>query len=524
MRVSSEPAGCDSGEAVVAVGPAEQAVSLREILPHAKFFQADDILVERLTLDISQAGPGDLVICPVATPDPIEFVAQALARGVAGILTEQILPCPLPQAVVPDAAESACSIADEIEGRPGSQLLTIGVIGDAGKTSTALLIAGLLRRIGIRTGYETDLGSSDGIVQTVAERTPENGVQWVTRLAAARDAGCGAMVIDLSGPQPQVGSGLAWDLIVITGADAGPSTSMPRSHFGPDPLTQALDQAKPDAVVILPSDHPKLMRRVVRSGLRTLTYGLRRPADLSAKVFDEQPGETTLLVSCGDETALMKTTHCGEAFALNSLAAIAVGRLLETPLTTAVEGVSAAPMIPGRMQRLAGWDRAAVVIDAAGTPERVAGTLRTLRRQRPSGGKLWCVLAVGRHQNPSAETDDKDRLARLGRLVERFADRFILMAQEDQKESFLASAHAVLDGFREVAAARLVADPARAIQWAVDHASPADTILILAGDHCQAPAQRRRYAQEIERVVSQARRQAETPDSATLSLLRVPHD
>lgn len=523
MRAHPDQSGYADGDVVAAIGPAEQAISLRQALPLAKFFQCEDISIARLALQVSEARAGDLVVCRTGVDDPVALAAQALARGAAGVLTEQILPCPLPQAVVGDAVEAACQIANRIEGHPATELLTIGVIGDAGKTSTAMLIAGLLKRIGVRTAFETELGSGDGIVQSVSTSAIRDGIELISRLAAARDAGCGAMVIDLSGVAPGAAYDVRWDMLVVTGTDAGPATSMARSHFGPDPLTVALEQAKQDAVVILPSDRPKLIRRVADAGLHCLTYGMRRPADLSAKVFDEQPGETTLLVSCGDETALMRTGHCGEAFALNSLAAIAVGRLLETPLAAAVDHVAKLPTIPGRMQRLSSWDTAAVVIDAAGTPERVSGTLRTLRRQRVRGGKLWCVLVLSDPGSDAVGTlVDADRFSRYGRAVERFADRIVLTSVEEAKPTFLASAHAVLDGFQDVAAARLVADQARAIGWAVQHAAPEDSIVIFAGDHCRTPSARRLCAQNLERLVEQARQDPAVRQRAETSILKMP--
>lgn len=523
MRANLDQSGHANGDLAAAIGPADQAISLRQTIPLAKFFQCEDISIARLALRVSDAMAGDLVVCRTGVDDPVALAAQALARGAAGVLTEQILPCPLPQAVVADAVEAACQIANRIERNPAAELLTIGVIGDAGKTSTAMLIAGLLKRIGVRTAFETELGSGDGIVQSVPTAALSDGIELISRLAAARDAGCGAMVIDLSGVAPGSSYDVRWDMLVITGADAGPGTSMARSHFGPDPLTLALEQAKQDAVVILPSDRPKLVRRVADAGLHCLTYGLRRPADLSAKVFDEQPGETTLLVSCGDETALMRTGHCGEAFALNSLAAIAVGRLLETPLATAVDHVAKLPTIPGRMQRLSSWDTAAVVIDAAGTPERVSGTLRTLRRQRVRGGKLWCVLVISDPGSDAvAALVDADRFSRFGRAVERFADRVVLTSAEDFKPTFLASAHAVLDGFQDVAAARLVADQARAIGWAVRHAAPEDTIVIFTGDQCRTPSARRLCAQNLERVVEEARQDPAVRHRTETSILKMP--
>jgi len=486
-------------------GPTAETVSLRKLLPHAKFFQCDDITVSRLVLNIAEAGPGDLVVFRTGVDDPVAIAAQALARGVTGILTEQLLPCPLPQAVVDETVDAECLIADRIEGHPSDSLLTIAVIGDAGKTSTALMIAGLLKRIGIRTAYETDLGDSDGIVQNVAA-THATRSDLIAKIAAARDASCGAIVVELPEGAANHGHGVRWDLVVITGAEAGPTTSMERPDFGPDPLAFVLERAKRDAVVIAPADHPKLSRRIAQSGLRQVTYGTRRPAELSAKVFDEQPGETTLMVSFGDETAMMRTQHCGEANALNALAAIAVGLLLETPLTDAVEAVAKTPTIPGRMQRLPGRDSAAVVIDAGGSPERVAGTLRTLRRQRTNGGKLWCIFTLGKcGAQPNSVVLDSDRFARSGRYLERFADRIVLTSSDDAKPTFLASAHAVLDGFKEVALARLVADPGRAIDWAIRHAAPHDTILIITAVSSRVPSDRRQSTQELVRRIDLAR-------------------
>jgi len=253
------------------------------------------------------------------------------------------------------------------------------------------------------------------------------------------------------------------------------------------------------------------VQRVEESGLRRLSYGLRRDADISAKLFDQQPGTTTLMVTCGDETAAMETVHCGEAMAMNSLAAVAVGRLLGTPLTEAIAAISRLPMIPGRMQRLSSYDTAAVVIDAASTPEQLAITLRTLRQQQPARGKLWCLLTLG---SPPADTEDETQqiehqLARSGQLIERFSQRVVLTSTFAAKPTFLRSAHAVLDGFKNVALARLITDPIGAVQWAVAKAAPEDTILVVTADEGVSPYERRKSLLALEAAVEQARESAE---------------
>ncbi len=512
MRARSNSTGRDVSDSSVS-NPASNSrvsVSAKQSLPMVKFFQCQDVAIGRLSLCVDEAAAGDVVCFQTGKHDPVAFAAAALARGASAILTEQLLPCPLPQAVVGDVHDAACCIAAALQNDPASQMLTIGIIGDSGKTSTGLLIAGLLKKLDIRTAYETDLGSSDGIVQSTPAATTSCGLDLISRLADARDAGCGAMVIEYSGNNPGAGGGLKLDLLVVTGSDCAGSGPGVGRDFGPDPLAIALDQTKQDAVVIVPADQPKLLRRIADSGLRCLTYGLRRPADVSAKVFDEQPGQTTLLVTCGDQTAAMETLHCGEAMAMNSLAALAVGLLLETSLSDAIAALCRLPMIPGRMQRVTGYDTAAVVIDAASTPHQLAVSLRTLRRQRTAGGKLWCLFAVG--SRPAETSDDRsfdDQLARCGQVIERFADRIILTSTASSKATFLKSSHAVLDGFKNVAIARLVADSCRAIQWAVNHAAPEDTILIFNAEEGQSALQRRKSLQRLEATIERSRRAPE---------------
>ncbi len=276
--------------------------------------------------------------------------------------------------------------------------------------------------------------------------------------------------------------------------------------------------------MVLPADQPKLVQRVEESGLRQLSYGLRRDADISAKLFDQQPGMSTWMVACGDETAAMETTHCGEAMAMNSLAAVAVGRLLDTPLTEAIAAITRLPMIPGRMQRLSGYDTAAVVLDAASTPEQLAITLRTLRQQQPARGKLWCLLTLG-SQPSDTECDvqqAEDQLARCGQLVERFSQRIVLTSTLAAKPTFLRWAHAVLDGFKNVALARLITDPTGAIQWAIGHAAPEDTILIVTADEGKSPYERRKAVQALEAVVEQARASAEVKRYRPAMTLAMP--
>ncbi len=468
-------------------------ISLKAVLSAATFFQCENVVATSMALDIHELEPGQLAMFRGGLHEPLEFAAFALAHGAVAILSDQLLPCPLPQVIVADVDRAACELANEFFDRPSQQLLMIGVVGNAGKTTTSLMIAAALREQGIRTAYETDLGSSDGIVQSVDELDRALGAELILRMADARDAGCGAVVVEFSAALAAAHDGIEFDLLVVTGSASQPPTN---HDFGPDPLMVALEHVASDGVVIVPADHPKLVRRVDDSGHRKLTYGLRREADVNGKVFDSQPGEMTLMVSCGDETVAMETRHCGEAMAMNQIAAVSLLLLLETKLAEATETVSRSPYAPGRMQRMSSLDSAGVVIDAAGDGTRAGLTLRALRQQT-CGGKLWCVLTLD-----ATGTIGDDSLAIMGRMVERYAHRVVLTSTADHKDTFLHSAHAVLDGFRSVAVARLVSDQKSAVQWAIKHAAPNDTIVVLGGTAGGNAHQRRSRIQSLEKLVS----------------------
>jgi len=470
--------------------PAE--LSLRRVLPAARFACGDDVRVRSIADSPATAAPGDLIVYRIGQDDPVRVVAAALARGASGILSEQLLPCPLPQCIVGDVELAIAKITAEQLQRPDRKLLTIGVVGSAGKTSTALLLSTLLRASGIRVGYQTDLGSCDGCVQTTAPEPLPHGAKLVQWLAEADDAGACVAVIELSADQARYGhyDAIELDMVVVTGASVG------NGDFGPSGLQCVLERMAEDGVIIAPVDDPRAMRVIQEQSLPVVSYGVRKHADVTAKIIDQSGGMSTLLVTHQDTTAVMETSLCGGAMAANHAAATAVGLLLNQPLPEILERLGQLRSIPGRGQRLTRPGRPTVVVDVGGTPERVATALRTFRSMK-SAGRLWCIQAIDPGEQPEV-------LAHYGNLIERFADRAIVTCQPHAKAAFLAGTHAVLDGVEQCAALRCVADQTRAIQWAISEAGPRDTILVITGRANRTPREQRADLQRIEAMVHEA--------------------
>jgi UDP-N-acetylmuramoyl-L-alanyl-D-glutamate--2,6-diaminopimelate ligase len=421
----------------------------------------------------------------VGERDPNQFIADAMALGISGVITEQLLPCPLPQCVVADMDLALAQVSAVQLEHPDRKLLTIGVTGSAGKTTTSLLIAGMLKSAGILAAYQTDLGSGDGLQQNAPESPVPAGESLVHWFQNVVNNKCPVAIVELDDERLNYGyyDHVRWDLLVVTGSGSVPD------HFGPSSLQSALDQLDTEGVVIVSADEPRLERTVRDAGVRMLTYGVRKEADITAKIIDQTTGMTTLLLGCNDTSVVMETTLCGGAMAACHCAAAAVGILLERPLESIAGGLSRVHMLPGRMQSIVAFSEPAVYLDIAGSPKRLTSALRAARGMR--NGNLWCVLALSGNETI-------DELAEYGRSLERFSKHVVLTCRPEAKLRFLELSHAVLDGVQDCAAMRWVADWKQAIQWVTKKARVNDTILVAGGVNRQTPLVQRRDLETLQ--------------------------
>ncbi|KAA1261771.1 MurE-like ligase [Rubripirellula obstinata] len=471
--------------------------SLRGILAGARFHAGSDVEFVSVAESSKTAMPGDLVVYRIGQDDPMRIVADALSRGASGILTEQVLPCPLPQCIVGDIELAMADINSALLNNPDQKLLTIGVVGSAGKTTTSLLISTLFRAKNIRTAYQTDLGSSDGVVQTTQTEKMHSASSLVDWVGEAVDCDSQIAIIEMVDTDLRQGryDCIGFDLLVVTGS------TIASQDFGPSALSCALETLNPNGVVIAPADDNKAMQIIQEAGVRQVSYGVRGSADVTAKIIDQSCGMTTLLVTHDDSTAVMETPLCGGAMAANQAAAVTVGLLTDFELPEIASHLGSLRSVPGRGQTLSRYGHASVMIDVAGSAERCATAMRTARSMKASG-RLWCIAAISNEEDPTS-------LARLGNLLERFADHAIVTSFPEQKKSFLAASHAVLDGVEKCAAMRMVTDQTKAIQWAMAHAKPSDTILVMTNQSATNAHQSRKEIEAIETLVEKVRDEQE---------------
>src|ERR1700754_1408273 len=165
---------------------------------------ASGVEVTGITHASGEVRPGALYAAlPGARRHGAEFIPAVAEAGAVAVLTDAAgaaaaAAAGLPAIVVGEPREALGPVAAAVYGDPTAALTVIGITGTAGKTSTAYLVESGLQAAGHVTGLvgtvETRLG--DLVIDSV--RTTPEATDLHALLAAARERGVRAVVMEVS--------------------------------------------------------------------------------------------------------------------------------------------------------------------------------------------------------------------------------------------------------------------------------------------------------------------------------------
>ncbi|ADB18564.1 UDP-N-acetylmuramyl-tripeptide synthetase [Pirellula staleyi DSM 6068] len=449
-----------------------RGISLRTVLSQVQFTKGQDIVCSAISTTEVDCEPGDLFI-PEAEDhtDLLSRCQAAIERGAAAILTEQLLPLAIPQAIVPDAREALGIISHAIVGNPSAKMRTIGITGSHGKTATAMLVASVLEAASQACGVISSLGYSDSIEQVSTKcATPRSPklAWWMSRMVKNKAA---AAVIEMSsqGLSQRRTAGTSLDIAVLTNLRNVHTSEHGSAANYLAAKKRIFSHLKPGGLAIINADDHRSRQLLESLACPTLTVGLHAEADISARVIDRSIAEQRFTITAGDETIQVRSRIIGDAHVANCLSAVAVGLSLGIELSTIVRGIENVTYLPGRMQRLEVGQEFGVIVDAASTPDTLAIALKTARRV--TKGRVLLVFSASGEKN-------RDARPMLARVAEQGADLAVITSGNPRRESPREITHQLLDGFHRPAKAHFIPTRAEAIRWALGHAQPGDCVLI----------------------------------------------
>lgn len=424
----------------------------------------------------------------------IEFAAAAVEAGAVAVLTDadgahvaQDLDVPL--IVSADPRSDMALLARFIYGDAQSHLLSVGITGTNGKTTTSFLIESALNATVGPTLLMGTTGVRLGDWTRASARTTPESTEIHGLLNDARHSGARGLVMEVSSHALRLGrvDGITYDVAVFTG-------------LSPDHLDFHSDmedyyRAKAElftpararrAVICIESEWGR--RLADECTLPMLTVGMNEPADWSARdVVIETDGHMNFTAVGPHSSFGVRVGIPGEFNVLNALATIAVADSLSLPIDSAISGL-ANVFVPGRLQRIGGGQDFLVLVDYAHTPDAVARALAVARAC--TQGRVTVVLGCGGDR-------DASKRAPMGAAAAIGADTVIVTDDNPRSEDPAAIRTAVLAGASSVrshAEVMEIGSRADAIAFAIDKATTGDCVIILGKGH--------ETGQEVAGVVS----------------------
>ncbi|HUQ43104.1 MAG TPA: UDP-N-acetylmuramoyl-L-alanyl-D-glutamate--2,6-diaminopimelate ligase [Candidatus Limnocylindria bacterium] len=448
--------------------------------------------------DSRSVEPGNLFVAVRGLRvDGHDFVAQAVDQGaVAVALEEPIRHLAVPQLIVGRGASALASAAAWWHGDASRELLTVGVTGTNGKTTTSFLARAALEAAGLQTGLVGTIGIGIGgeLRRNEEPNTTPGALDLQRLLREMRGAGEEAVVIETSS------HGLAADRVGSVAYDAAIFTNLSHEHLDFHGTFEAYRDAKlslftrlpraakerrPGLAVINADDgHGSMFAdAALESGARVLTYGGAAGADVRLVSIQADASGSRFEVSIeGGGTLAATLPIAGRYNANNALAVLALAHGWGLDLGPVVEAFAAFPGVPGRMEVISRGQPFAVVVDYAHTPksiDAVAGELRAL--VEPSGGSVISVFGA------SGERDVGKRPL-MGEAAARHS-RLVIVTEDDSRgedpeliyEEVAAGAEGA--GMRRRENLLVIADRRQAIAQAFAQAKPGDVVLIAGKGH-----------------------------------------
>jgi len=435
-------------------------------------------LVRGLHHDSRRVGPGELWLAlPGGRHHGAAFSAGAAGRGAVAAVSDR--PCPgLPTLLVADPRRCAGPLADWLYDEPSASLDVVGVTGTNGKTSTTHLLEAGMAAAGARTGLLSGVVARGPDGQRAAALTTPEAADLQRDLTALRSAGVERVALEVSS------HALALHRVDGTRFRAAVFTNLAADHLD---LHRDMDEYlaakarlfEPErcALAVVGVDDVWGQRLAAaltaRAAVPVVTTSARgRRADWTATQVRATASGTSFRLRGPGTDRVVDLQLLGAHQADNALSALSALLSTGTDSHSAVRGVEALALVPGRMEVVDAGQPFLALVDFAHNAQGVDRALQYLRTL--TRGRLHVVTGQRGGRDPG-------KSVLLGEAVGRLAD-VVVVTDEGAHDDDPASLRAVVaSGARGAgrASVREVPDRAEAVASAVAAAGPGDVLVVI---------------------------------------------
>jgi UDP-N-acetylmuramoyl-L-alanyl-D-glutamate--2,6-diaminopimelate ligase len=462
-----------------------------------------DAAVGGLSFDSNTVEVGDLFFCvPGATVDGHVFAGAAVARGAAALCVERPTDSEVPEVVVADARRAMARIAAAFYGRPGDDLLLLGVTGTNGKTTTAFLLEAILATAGHRPGLIGTIYTRYAGRTMPGVRTTPESVNLQSLFAQMRSNDVDAVAMEVTS------HALALHRVEGVHFDAAAFTNLSQDHLDFHPSMEDYFGAK------LSLFDPARVRRgavniddaygrrlIDETAVETMGFGLAPDADVRADEIELGPHGSRFILEYPAGHATITTSLAGAFNVSNCLAAAATALQAGIGIDAIEAGLASLRAVPGRFESIAEGQPFAVVVDYAHTPDSLENVLAAARDLAEGDrGRVICVFGCG---------GDRDRAKRplMGVVAAELSDYVVVTSDNPRSEEPIAIIEAILAGIKTRRADgpdAVLVERLEAISHSLGVARAGDVVVIAGKGHETTQQFRDRTVPFDDRVVARS--------------------
>jgi UDP-N-acetylmuramoyl-L-alanyl-D-glutamate--2,6-diaminopimelate ligase len=454
------------------------------------------VRVHGVSMASTDVEPGDLFVAvPGLKVHGARFAGEAASRGAVAVLTDAagaalVAAGPaagLPVLIGTDPRSLAGPVAAWVWGEPAQRLVTVGITGTNGKTTTSYFVDAALRAVQPLTAV---LGTVELRIGDQAVESPRTTVEAPVLhaiCALAVELGATSLVTEVSSHALALGRvrGLRFDVVGFTNLQRDHlDFHGDMEHYFADKARLFTAEQAGVGVVVVDDEWGRRLAQQAPIPVQTVSTHATDPvpADwmvVAADIGLDGVGSTFVLRGPDGVEHRATSPLPGLVNVSNAATAIVLARAAGVPLPVAIEAIGRAHAVPGRMERAVerGQGLALGLVDYAHTPDALVLALQAVRPITP--GRLVIVLG---------SDGDRDRGKRpmMGEIAARLADEVFVTDENPRSEPPASIRSAILSGARAVPGAvvhEVTAGRAAAIRAAMAAAGEGDTVIVTGKGH-----------------------------------------
>lgn len=453
--------------------------------------------------DSRKAGPDALFICIRGyVSDGHNYAMAAYTNGARVFVAQRPLSLPDDALVltVPDTRIALALLAATIYDHPSDKLHVIGITGTKGKTTTALMIHGVLEKLGIPSGYIGTNGVDFGGRHYATTNSTPESLDLQNYLAQMVECGVRYVVMEVSSQALKLHRVhcLKFNTCIFTNLYPDHIGGVEHADMEEYKTCKKLLFSFPGIRdILVNADSPEAAYMTKDASAPVTTFGLGKHCDWRAdgahpEVCYRVPGTAFVCHTPSGQALPVSIPFPGDYSVYNALCALAVCNKLGISLADSVAALSVV-RVKGRFEPvfLPSRPDSTFIIDYAHNGASLRAVLESLRSYKP--GRLICLFG-------SVGDRTQMRRAELGAVASELCDLSILTSDNPGNESpdkIIADIAAAFTHNRYVC----IPDRAEAIAYAVRQAQKGDVIVLAGKGHEAYQYERGKYLPFSEREI-----------------------